>query len=143
MAGEYDFMAHLASWTSSAARVSLRVFANFATSARAMRRKRDDGGGGAGSADHRAFTPLSLLMESSILIPLRAQLAVVNSAVVNYLLVGAKLNDHFKALRNYLLFHDGEFAQHLSTALFNEVGQNSFINIRIDYNYLLLFVFKV
>ena len=74
---------------------SERVFANFATSARAMRRKRDDGGDG-GSADHRAFTPLSLLMESSILIPLRAQLAVVNSAVVNYLLVGAKLNDHFK-----------------------------------------------
>ena len=35
-------------------------------------------------------------MESSILIPLRAQLKVVNSAVVNYLLVDAKLNDHFK-----------------------------------------------
>ena len=43
-----------------------------------------------------AFTPLSLLMEASIVIPLRAQLQVVNSAVVNYLLVDAKLNDHFK-----------------------------------------------
>ena len=35
-------------------------------------------------------------MEASIVIPLRAQLQVVNSAVVNYLLVDAKLNDHFK-----------------------------------------------
>ena len=38
-------------------------------------------------------------MEASIVIPLRAQLQVVNSAVVNYLLVDAKLNDHFKVCR--------------------------------------------
>ena len=31
----------------------------------------------------------------------------------------------FQALRNYLLFHDGEFAQHLSTALFNEVNEEA------------------
>ncbi len=48
------------------------------------------------TVDPAAFTPLSLLMENSILIPLRAQLGVVNSAAVNYLLVDAKLNDHFK-----------------------------------------------
>ena len=30
-----------------------------------------------------------------------------------------------QALRNYLLFHDGEFAQHLSSALFNEVSEEA------------------
>ena len=49
--------------------------------------------------DPQAFTPLSMLMENSILIPLRAQLGVVNSAVLNYMLVDARLNDHFKVER--------------------------------------------
>ena len=71
--------------------------------------------------DPQAFTPLTMLMENSVLIPLRAQLTVVNNAVVNYLLVDAGLMNHFKALRNYLLFHDGEFAHHLSYSLFSQV----------------------
>ena len=84
--------------------------------------------------DPQAFTPLSMLMENSILIPLRAQLKVVNSAILNYLLVDAKLMDHFKALRNYLLFHDGEFAHHLSTTLFNEINESGDILNRATLN---------
>ena len=64
-----------------------------------------------------------MLMENSILIPLRAQLQVVQSSLLNYMLVDAGLMDHLKALRNYLLFHDGEFAHHLSTTLFNEINE--------------------
>lgn len=74
------------------------------------------------AADTEAFMPLSMLMENSLLIPLKAQLKVVNHAVLSYLLVDAKLMDHFKALRNYLLFHDGEFAQNLSNSMFCKVS---------------------
>lgn len=73
--------------------------------------------------DPQAFTPLSMLMENSILIPLRAQLQVVNESILNYLLVEAQLMDEFKALRNYLLLHDGEFAQHLARSIFSEVSE--------------------
>ena len=75
--------------------------------------------------DPQAFTPLSMLMENSILIPLRAQIQVVQSSLMNYMLVDAGLMEHLKALRNYLLFHDGEFAHHLSTSLFNEINEAS------------------
>ena len=62
------------------------------------------------------------------------KIAIITQFLPNWTqLVDARLNEHFAALRNYLLFHDGEFAQHLSTALFNEV-QISFIKIRINYN---------
>ncbi len=57
-----------------------------------------------------AFAPLPLLMENSVLIPLKAQLKVANQAILEHLLVDANLADHFSAIRNYLLFHDGEFA---------------------------------
>ena len=71
--------------------------------------------------DPHAFTPLSMLMENSILIPLRAQISVVNAAVVDYFLVDAGLMAHFRALRNYVLLHDGEFAAHLTQSVFGEV----------------------
>ena len=74
-----------------------------------------------GQTDPQAFAPLSLLMENSILIPLRAQLKVANAAALNHLLVDAGLMAHFSAARNYLLFHDGEFAHQLSSSLFREI----------------------
>ncbi|XP_059096465.1 gamma-tubulin complex component 6-like isoform X2 [Tigriopus californicus] len=73
--------------------------------------------------DPQAFTPLSMLMENSILIPLRAQLQVVNESMLNYMLVEAQLMDELKALRSYLLLHDGEFAQHLARSIFSEVSE--------------------
>eukprot|EP00095_Tigriopus_kingsejongensis_P012337 maker-scaffold198_size266703-snap-gene-0.22 protein:Tk12337 transcript:maker-scaffold198_size266703-snap-gene-0.22-mRNA-1 annotation:"gamma-tubulin complex component 6" len=73
--------------------------------------------------DPQAFTPLSMLMENSILIPLRAQVKVVNESILNYMLVEAKLMDELKALRNYILLHDGEFAQHLARSIFTEVSE--------------------
>ncbi len=78
-------------------------------------------GGGERGPDRQAFAPLSLLMENSILIPLRAQLRVANAAMLNCLLVDSGLMAHFTALRNYLLFHDGEFAHQLSSSLFSEI----------------------
>jgi hypothetical protein len=75
------------------------VASNFARSALHTRIRRNEEEDDV-VVDSGAFTPLSLLMENSILIPLRAQLGVVNSAVVDYLLVEAKLNDHFKVRLN-------------------------------------------
>ncbi len=66
------------------------------------------------TVDKQAFAPLTLLMENSILIPLRAQLKVANAAILNCMLVDFGLMDHLKAIRNYLLFHDGEFANQVN-----------------------------
>ena len=76
--------------------------------------------------DATAFAPLTLLMQNSILIPLRAQMSLVNKAIVNYLLVDARIMHHFKALRNYLFLADGEFANSLCRGLFglNETHLN-------------------
>ena len=59
---------------------------------------RADGGGGddADAAAAAASGPTGDKRVDALVWSLRAQLQVVNSAVVNYLLVDAKLNDHFK-----------------------------------------------
>lgn len=69
--------------------------------------------------------PLSLLMENSVLIPLRVQLSVANAAILNYLLVDADLMSHFRALRSYLFLHNGEFAGSLASSVFKEASEVS------------------
>ena len=88
---------------------------NFLARLRPLVKKGDDNGNeyNDDNADPDAFTPLAMLMENSVLIPLRTQLQLVNQAVLGYLLEDAGVMDHLKAMRNYLLFHDGEFAHHV------------------------------
>ena len=71
--------------------------------------------------DSRAFTPLTLLMQNSIMIPLKAQLGLVNKAVIDNMLIEQNLFGHFRALKNYLFFGDGEFANGLCTGLFTAI----------------------
>jgi len=68
-------------------------------------------------ADGQAFAPLTLILQNSILIPLRVQARLVNSALLNHLLVDRQLVDHFHALRKYLLLADGEFGRQLVLSL--------------------------
>jgi len=68
-------------------------------------------------ADGEAFAPLTLILQNSILIPLRVQARLVNSALLNHLLVDRQLVDHFLALRKYLLLSDGEFGRQLVLSL--------------------------
>eukprot|EP00088_Acartia_fossae_P012325 TRINITY_DN16353_c0_g1_i10.p1 TRINITY_DN16353_c0_g1~~TRINITY_DN16353_c0_g1_i10.p1 ORF type:complete len:982 (+),score=253.08 TRINITY_DN16353_c0_g1_i10:307-2946(+) len=59
------------------------------------------------------FPPLSLMLQNSILIPLRAQQKLVDAALLSQLLIDYKLEDHFVALRRYLFMADGEFGRQL------------------------------
>jgi hypothetical protein len=68
-------------------------------------------------ADGQAFAPLTLILQNSILIPLRVQSRLVNTALLNHLLVDRQLVDHFDALRKYLLLADGEFGRQLVLSL--------------------------
>jgi len=68
-------------------------------------------------ADGQAFAPLTLILQNSILVPLRVQSKLVNSALLNHLLVDRQLVDHFFALRKYLLLADGEFGRQLVLSL--------------------------
>jgi len=59
------------------------------------------------------FPPLSLILQNSILVPLRAQQKLVDAALLSQLLVDYKLEDHLIALRRYLFLADGEFGRQL------------------------------
>ena len=53
------------------------------------------------------------------------RLSVVNTSLVDYFLDELQINQHFEALRSFLIMHDGEFSQTLSEQLFDKV--NNFI----------------
>lgn len=76
-----------------------------------------------GPAECEASAPLTLILHNSILVPLRSQARLVNSALLNYLLVERDLAGHFSALRNYLLLADGEFGRQLVVSLC-QLGHN-------------------
>jgi len=68
-------------------------------------------------ADGQAFAPLTLILQNSVLIPLRSQARLVDSALMSQFLVGEKLVLHLAALRRYLLLADGEFGRQLVVSL--------------------------
>jgi len=68
-------------------------------------------------AKDEALPPLTLILQNSILAPLRVQSRLVNSALLNHMLVDRQLAEHFKALKNYLLLADGEFGRQLVLSL--------------------------
>ena len=74
-------------------------------------------------AECEASAPLTLILHNSILVPLRSQARLVNSALLNHLLVERELVGHFSALRNYLLLADGEFGRQLVVSLC-QLGHN-------------------
>jgi len=63
------------------------------------------------------FPPLSLILQNSVLVPLRVQKKLVDSALLSHLLVDLQLEDHFTSLRRYLLLADGEFGRQLVVSL--------------------------
>ena len=68
-------------------------------------------------AEGQAFAPLTLILQNSILVPLRVQSKLVDDALLNHMLVYRQLTCHFTALRNYLLLADGEFGRQLVSSL--------------------------
>ena len=76
-------------------------------------------------ADSQASAPLTLILQNSILIPLRVQSKLVDSALLNHMLVDRQLTEHFAALRNYLLLADGEFGRQLVMSLCQLAGQST------------------
>ena len=69
-------------------------------------------------ADSQPFAPLTLILQNSILTPLRVQAKLVNSALLNHMMVDRQLTEHFSALRNYLLLADGESMSYVATILY-------------------------
>ncbi|CAH1784421.1 unnamed protein product [Owenia fusiformis] len=80
----------------------------------------------AGSTDVKAheYLTLPVLLTRSITIPLQAQIDLVNKCTVDYFIAELKINDHFTALRQYLLMEDGEFCETLSNQLFEKLGSS-------------------
>lgn len=67
--------------------------------------------------------PLSVVIEQSLILPIRTQIELVNQSLVNYFLVDMKLLRHLETIRDYILLNDGEFAQVMSDQLFEQVSQ--------------------
>ena len=67
------------------------------------------------------FTPLIILMEKSVLLPLKSQFYVLNEKGVEFLLDDANLYGHLRALRHYLFFGDVEFSRSLCSLLFRQM----------------------
>ncbi|XP_005101891.1 gamma-tubulin complex component 6 [Aplysia californica] len=70
------------------------------------------------------YTPLSVLLTKSLTMPVRAQISLVNTAVINYFTAELKVDDHFAAIRRYLLMADGDFAEILSNILLEKLSSN-------------------
>ncbi|CAG5116178.1 unnamed protein product, partial [Candidula unifasciata] len=67
------------------------------------------------------YTPLSVLLTRSIMAPVRAQISLMNSALVNYFTSELRVDSHFEAIRRYLLMADGDFAEILSNILLEKM----------------------
>ncbi|GFN97087.1 gamma-tubulin complex component [Plakobranchus ocellatus] len=70
------------------------------------------------------YTPLSVLLARSVTAPIKAQISLVNSAIVNYFTSELRIDDHFVALRRYLLMADGDFSEILANILFEKLSTN-------------------
>ena len=68
-------------------------------------------------AEGAAFAPLTLILQTSVLAPLRVQARLADSALLTHLLVDCKVADHLAALRSYLFLADGEFGRQLVLSL--------------------------
>ncbi|XP_067125434.1 gamma-tubulin complex component 6 isoform X2 [Centruroides vittatus] len=69
------------------------------------------------------YIPLPVLLNRSILPLIQTQIHLVNKSVVDFFMTDLRINNHFKALRNYYFFQDGEFGQMLSQLLFDKIAQ--------------------
>ncbi|RUS78668.1 hypothetical protein EGW08_013556 [Elysia chlorotica] len=80
----------------------------------------------AGEDDIEAYehTPLSVLLARSITAPIKAQISLVNSAIVNFFTGELNIDDHFVAIRRYLLMGDGDFAEILANIIFEKLATN-------------------
>ncbi|KAH9507221.1 Gamma-tubulin complex component 6 [Bulinus truncatus] len=69
-------------------------------------------------------TPLSVLLSCSLTAPIKAQISLVNSAVINYFTTELKVDSHFEAIKRYLFMADGDFAEILANILFEKLVTN-------------------
>ncbi|KAK0173695.1 hypothetical protein PV328_006852 [Microctonus aethiopoides] len=65
-------------------------------------------------------TSLQVYLEKSVLIPLRVQSQLANSAIVKYLLYDHQLLLHFQSLRSFFFLLNGEFARNLTGPLYSK-----------------------
>ena len=58
--------------------------------------------------------------------PLRTQISLVDSAMLNYFEADLNISLHFAFLRQFLLMEDGEFSQRLADQLFDRIANSKF-----------------
>uniref|UniRef100_A0A8C4QNZ8 Gamma-tubulin complex component 6 n=1 Tax=Eptatretus burgeri TaxID=7764 RepID=A0A8C4QNZ8_EPTBU len=76
-----------------------------------------------GAIQASEMVSLPILMQRSLVPPIRTQVNIVNKAVLDFYFVDLKIEKHFETLQHFLLLEDGEFAQSLSDQLFDKMGE--------------------
>uniref|UniRef100_UPI00358EF79D gamma-tubulin complex component 6 isoform X2 n=1 Tax=Myxine glutinosa TaxID=7769 RepID=UPI00358EF79D len=76
-----------------------------------------------GAVQASEMISLPILMQRSLLPPIRTQVNIVNKAVLDFFFVDLNIEKHFETLQHFLLLEDGEFAQSLSDQLFDKMGE--------------------
>ncbi|PSN58034.1 hypothetical protein C0J52_02044 [Blattella germanica] len=64
------------------------------------------------------MSSISIALQKSILLPLKIQASLVNSALLKYFLETEDLLSHLHSLRNFFFLLDGEFGRNVTNALF-------------------------
>ncbi|XP_021938157.1 gamma-tubulin complex component 6 isoform X3 [Zootermopsis nevadensis] len=73
-----------------------------------------------GGAD---MSSININLQKSILVPLKIQMSLVNSAMLRFFLQDQGLLSHLHSLRNYFFLLDGEFGRNMTSMLFERVYQ--------------------
>ncbi|VDI62651.1 gamma-tubulin complex component 6, partial [Mytilus galloprovincialis] len=76
------------------------------------------------NVDIYKYMPLPELFKHSVTKPLRSQIFLINKSVIDYFTVELQIEEHFQALRRYLLMGDGDFSQFFSDLLFDKLSSN-------------------
>lgn len=85
-------------------------------------------------------TTIAKCLQMSFVIPMQAQLAVLNNEILKIYLLDFDILSHFKSLRNYFFMMDGEFASHICDSLINKlenhVKPEQFLNFYVLHSLL-------
>ncbi|PNF25042.1 hypothetical protein B7P43_G06983 [Cryptotermes secundus] len=73
--------------------------------------------------DSADMSSINVILRKSILIPLKIQTSLVNSALLKFFLQGEELLSHLHSLRNYFFLLDGDFGSNITSMLFERMYQ--------------------
>ncbi|RNA30941.1 Gamma-tubulin complex component 6 [Brachionus plicatilis] len=87
------------------------------------------------------FVDLEEILSRILYRPVQVQLKLVNKSCINYFLFDLRLEDHLQALRKYVLFENGVFAQKFVDELMLKVEDMHYNGHFVDLEFLLSPIF--